>query len=71
MARGVPSGAPSTEFAENGWTNFQDVQRSNGQAMTLSGVARLTDHEFAAELGANGLPGWTGGFVPRRERRGT
>ncbi|MFZ5814632.1 MAG: hypothetical protein ACOY93_04960 [Bacillota bacterium] len=31
--------------------------------MTLSGAPGLTDHEFAAELGANGLPGWMGGFT--------
>lgn len=59
-------GAPSGEFAENAWTRLQDVQRGNGQAMTLSGAARHVDHEFAAELGMNGLPGWMGGFTPTR-----
>lgn len=65
MVRRRP-GAPSGEFAENAWTRLQDVQRGNGQAMTLSGVSRHVDHEFAAELGANGLPGLLGGFTETR-----
>jgi hypothetical protein len=41
----------------------------SGQATTLSGVPDRIDHKFAAELGANGLPGWLGGFTDREERR--
>lgn len=62
-------GAPSGSFADQARANMRDIQRGSGQAMTLSGVPNLVDHEFAAELGANGLPGWFGGFTDRDENR--
>jgi hypothetical protein len=69
VADGSRTGAPSGLFAGKGRANRRDIQRGNGQAMTLSGVPDRIDHEFTAEVGANGLPGWFGGFVDKEQRR--
>lgn len=62
-------GTASGSFARQVRAKMRDIQRGSGQAKTLSGVPDEIDHEFAAELGANGLPGWFGGFTDREKRR--